>query len=101
MTLERDSEDRFVRYVESLGFKAWKLRIDGQDGFPDRTVVTSWGTVYFEFKRPGQQLRARQWKVIADLRQIGASVFVSHSFQEAKEQLDEWTRVQSLSLIHI
>jgi hypothetical protein len=88
--LERDAEDRFVTWIESLGFEAWKLRIDGRDGFPDRTVVTDRGTIYFEFKRLRGKVRPQQRKVIKRLTEIGAPVFVVHSLKEAKEIFNEW-----------
>lgn len=90
--LERDAEDQFVHWIESLGFAAWKLRIDGQDGFPDRAVVSDRGTVFFEFKRSDGRLRPRQIKVIGQLRKIGAPVFVVTSFGEAKGAFDGWYR---------
>ena len=88
--LERDAEDRFVTWIESLGFEAWKLRIDGRDGFPDRTVVTDQGTAFFEFKRPGGKLRPQQRQLIRRLGELKAPVFVVHTLKEAKEHFHEW-----------
>ena len=88
--LERDAEDRFVTWIESLGFQAWKLRIDGRNGFPDRTVVTDRGTVFFEFKRPGEDLRPQQRNVVKTLQSLGRSVFVVESVREAKELFEGW-----------
>lgn len=88
--LERDAEDLFVDWIAAKGFTAWKLEIIGQEGWPDRTVTTDRGTVFFEFKRKDGKLRKRQEKVIAQLRANGETVFVVFSFQESRENFNEW-----------
>lgn len=90
--LERDAEDRFVLWIAQQGFRCWKLRIDGQNGFPDRTVTTDRGTIFFEFKRPGEHLRPEQVRVIQMLRESGAVVCVVYSLAEAKDCFKDWYR---------
>lgn len=90
MTLEADIENGFVAYAESLGCKALKLRIDGQNGWPDRTVLTPYGVLFFEFKQLKGRTRAMQrvWHKI--LRSFGFKVFLPRRKGEAEEVLREW-----------
>lgn len=67
MTLERDIEDEIVRYVEEeLGGRALKLKIDGDRGFPDRTLLLPDAVVLFiETKKPKTgrlSPNQRRWK---------------------------------------
>lgn len=39
-------EKAFVQFAESVGCQALKLRLDGQNGWPDRTVVTPRGIFF-------------------------------------------------------
>lgn len=91
MSLEANHENRFVIYARGLGLEALKLRIDGQDGFPDRTVVTPDGIFYIEFKRDrSEKLRPQQRRWIKRLSVLGYTVLVAYSFEEAKEFTDSW-----------
>ncbi|MCR9200710.1 MAG: VRR-NUC domain-containing protein [Planctomycetaceae bacterium] len=89
--LEISEERRFVRHCESLGLEALKLRIDGQDGFPDRTVFHDGRTIYFEFKRAKTgKLRPQQRRWKKRLEQLGFEVIVPTSFEQAREELERW-----------
>ena len=87
--LEADTEQAFVWYAEIQGCEARKLRDEGEDGFPDRTVMTPYGTFYIEFKRgPDDELRPSQivWK--NRLEALGYIVLVTWELDEAKQLLD-------------
>lgn len=85
---ERQVENKFVAYVRTLGLEALKLRIDGKNGWPDRSIFLPNGkAIFFEFKTPEGRERAMQtiWK--QHLLQKGFEVHTPRSFLEAKEQL--------------
>ena len=83
---EATIEKAFVAYAESKGCHALKLRIDGKNGFPDRTVLTPRGVFFIEFKAPGGKLRPAQEEWIERLRKLGFYVAVIDSVVIA-----EWT----------
>ena len=56
MILEKEIEDRFVKYAASKGCMAIKFSIPGRRYAPDRIVLCPGGHVFFiEFKRPGKK----------------------------------------------
>lgn len=87
--VEADIENQFVKYAEANQCVALKLRIDGQNGFPDRTVLTPRGVVFMEFKTPVGKLRPMQrfWRNV--LRKTGYEVHTPRSFEDAKKILDK------------
>ena len=87
--LEAIYERQFSRHCESIGVECLKLRIDGRDGFPDRTLLCPDGSVGFvEFKQPGKQLRPQQrlWKRL--LESLGFAYAIAFSFEDAVAFLD-------------
>lgn len=89
-TLEAEIENAFVKYAESRGCYALKLRLDGRNGWPDRTVVGPEGLIMFvEFKRPGGKIRPMQrvWEKV--LKSCGFIVLKPTSIGEAEAKLDE------------
>ena len=89
--LEADTEEAFVKYAEELGCEAKKLREDGVNGFPDRTILTPRGSYFIEFKRTEKEtLRPEQRKQIKRLRELGRVVLVTHCLETAKRSLDKW-----------
>jgi hypothetical protein len=93
--LERDIEQQFVRYAESMGFKAKKLRIDGENGWPDRTIFTPVGVLFIEFKKPGGRLSRKQRKWINALRRLGFVAEVATSFEQARKVLNDFLEDRS------
>jgi hypothetical protein len=89
---ESDIEKAFVAYAESRGCRALKLRIDGENGFPDRSVITPNGILFIEFKRPKGKLRAAQklWQLTLD--SMGFNVLVPTKIGEAEAFLAEYLR---------
>jgi len=91
MSSEASIEDAFVEYAEGRDCEAIKLRIDGQNGFPDRTILTPHGRVFFiEFKKPGGKLSVSQKRWIAKLKKIGFQCEVVDKLNDAKQILDDF-----------
>lgn len=88
---EAELELRFVTYAESVGCLALKLRIDGVNGFPDRTVIAPDGRIMFiEFKRKGGRLRPAQVKLLGDLWNRNCVAVVCDDLGQAENALDEF-----------
>lgn len=94
VALEVRTENAFVRHVKRRGLEALKLRIDGQNGFPDRTVFLGDGRVfYIEFKRTAaDSLRPAQRKWKTRLEGLGFTVLVTHSLATAIEEFEKWLK---------
>lgn len=91
MKLELQIEREFVEEAKRRGCDARKLREDGRDGFPDRTVITPNGVFFIEFKRNKRaKLRPTQRKAVKRLRELGRVVLVTHDLDEALQELDKW-----------
>ena len=88
MSNETDIESAFVEYAASKGCIAVKLRIDGQNGWPDRTVITPNGVLFLEFKLHNGRLRPMQkvWSKL--LASVGHKVHVPRTIDEAKRILE-------------
>lgn len=88
--LEVTIEDAFVAFAESKGCQAKKLRIDGENGFPDRSVLCPNGFVFFiEFKTPKGATRAGQVRWHKKLSDLGFIVLVVRQAGEAERFLEE------------
>jgi hypothetical protein len=84
-------EGHFVDYIEQVfHFEALKLRIDGQDGFPDRTVITPDGCFYIEFKSKHETVRPQQRRWKKRLQELGQVVVVVRSVDAAKDAFEAW-----------
>ena len=90
MTLESDIERKFVKWCLTQGYECLKLRIDGENGFPDRTVITPNGIYFIELKRPGGKLRARQRVWIDKLTKLGCKVDCFDTLEGAVESVEKW-----------
>jgi len=89
--LEKDIENRFVRYARKRGCRAVKFADPASPGGPDRLVLCPKGKSFFvEFKRPGEQPRANQLAYHRMLEKLGHDVFVSDDFEHAKGLLDDF-----------
>lgn len=88
--LESDIEKELVKWCLTQGYECLKLRIDGENGFPDRTVITPKGIYFIELKRPGGKLRARQRVWLARLEKLGHKAGCFDSFEAAKESIITW-----------
>ena len=91
--IEKEIEGQVVRYVESLGGRALKLRVDGENGFPDRTILLpNRSPLFLELKRPGGGLSPKQEKWLDDLLQLGHYVGVCWTFEQAKDRIDHFLK---------
>jgi hypothetical protein len=90
--LEKHIERKFCYWIKLQDHLCLKLRVDGQDGFPDRTVITTNERVFFvEFKRTEKdKLRPQQRKWKQLLESLGFTVLVTHSLEEAKGAFTRW-----------
>lgn len=86
---EAELEKECVKLVEAAGGEALKLRIDGQNGFPDRTVLMPYGRWFMvEFKRPGGVLSAKQRHWCQRLIDLGYDVYVVDNINIFKKILE-------------
>lgn len=86
--LESDLERYARNCIKLHGGKMYKWVSPGCVGAPDRIAVFPAGQVVFlEFKRPGVKdgLSPRQVKEIANLKKLGAEVYVIRSKAEIEE----------------
>lgn len=87
---EHEIEKKVCQYVESYGGAALKLRCEGRNGFPDRTVILPNGKVIFiEFKTQNGRLRSAQQKCIDDLHSLRQEVYVVRSAQDGYDLIDK------------
>ena len=87
---ECDIERKFVKFCLDKGWECLKLRFDGENGFPDRTVLTPNGIYFIELKRPGGKLRARQRVWLDKLNNLGYKADYFDSLETAVEWIEQW-----------
>jgi hypothetical protein len=87
---EARTEEAFCRFAESHGCLPLKLRVDGQKGFPDRTVLTRSGVLFVEFKSPTGRCSEHQNEWLDKLRSLGYVVLVARFKGEAERKLAEF-----------
>lgn len=85
--LEKDTEHEVVSWAYTqLGITGSKLKIVGDDGYPDRIFWIPGGKpLFIEFKRPGEEPRPKQVYVHNMLRKLGYFVEVCDNVEGAKE----------------
>lgn len=86
---ERDVEKRLVREVEKRGGLCLKFTSTSVRGVPDRIVILDGMVCFVELKRPGEEPRPLQKKMIKQLQENGALVFVISNLEEVQEFM-EW-----------
>jgi hypothetical protein len=95
--LEVEEERKFKELAYGLGCLAVKFVDPAKTGAPDRIVFCPNGrTIFFEFKRQGEEPRRDQLDYHKGLRALGFHVLVVYSAKEAatklKVLLDEFQR---------
>lgn len=65
--LERDIENKVVRWSKQNGWLSLKLNVRGQVGWPDRLFIKDGRFLFIEFKAPGGKLRPTQVYCIREL----------------------------------
>lgn len=83
--LERDIEKKLARLVKELGGLCYKFVSPGNDGVPDRIIITPEGEVWFlELKTETGRLSPRQKFQIDRLHRHRCSVLVTHGWEETE-----------------
>lgn len=90
-------EGRLKRYCDAQEWECLKLRIDGENGFPDRTILGPDGNVFFaELKAKNGTLRGRQKWWLRRLQELGYNADVFYSYDDILKALDLWQKSLSL-----
>lgn len=90
--LESELEREVVRWAESEGGRALKLKLDNERGFPDRTIILPGRAIAFpELKRAkGSTKRYEQQKRwVAWLQSMGLPSEFCSTLDEVKELIEE------------
>ena len=69
--------------AQKRGWFQIKIEKASVNGFPDRLFIKDGRTVYVEFKNDNGRLRPEQDRVIAQMREHGAEVYVISTKEEA------------------
>lgn len=86
---EKRIEERGNEYAKKLGFEAYKFRVIGQDGFPDRMYPGHGIIVWWEWKKRGKTPEPQQYRRMDELRAAGQKyVGWSDNFEEFKRFMD-------------
>jgi len=88
MALESELEKAVCKWVESLGGRALKLKLENERGFPDRTIILPHGFIGFvELKRAsGSTKKYEQQKRKVDwLKAMGLPAAFCSTLEEVKE----------------
>jgi len=87
--LEKDLENAVVKYAEEQTGLALKLRIDGKNGWPDRTFIfNGYPAFSIEFKTPKGKPSDAQLKYLELLSARGYKMFIVDNFEDAKTIID-------------
>lgn len=79
-----------VAYAKSLGWLAWKMRIEGRNGCPDMWFFRAGVVVIIEFKAADGHLSAQQHLRIKDLRDHGFEVHVIDDAEKGRALFDSF-----------
>ena len=87
---EKNTEEKLVSTIKSMGGIAPKFVSPGYDGMPDRIVLLPGGHMAFvEVKAPGEKPRALQLARHELLRGLGFKVYVLDDAEQIGGILDE------------
>jgi len=88
--LEKEIERRMCEMIRERGGLTRKFVSPGNDGVPDRIVITPAGIVWFvELKTEKGRLSKIQKYQIAEFEKRGANVWVVYGWDAAKEFVNE------------
>ena len=84
--LEKHFEEDVIDYAEQLGGEAWKLKKDGERGFPDRTLFLPGGVLTLvELKRPKVgKTSPQQKKILRRLQELGFTAKVCDDLDDVR-----------------
>lgn len=84
--LESELEDEVVEWVKTRGGYALKLKIENEQGWPDRTLFLPGATIALpELKRPNGRRRHMQKLWVRRLAALGFQIDFCTSLEEVKE----------------
>lgn len=88
--LERDIEAKVREYAKKRKCLFLKGTFAGQDGFPDRLIITPRAIYgHMELKRPGEEPTVRQYARLAELKARGCFVAWADNVKDANAFIDE------------
>jgi hypothetical protein len=94
---EKAVESSVCSWLMFQGYVPLKV---GLEGWPDRLVLVGRGMhIWFEFKAPGGKLRAQQSNRIFKLREMGESVHVIESLEQAQDLIAKLRLPSQLSTV--
>lgn len=85
--LESDLESKLKKYCDNCGYKLFKIKCEGETGFPDRMLFMPNGIIIiFELKRNKKSIVShKQRKIINTLRDdFGANTYIVYDFYDFK-----------------
>lgn len=84
-TIQRESriERKAKLLAQQLGWFQVKVEKTSVRGFPDRLFIRNGKTIYVEFKNETGRLSEEQVRVITQMREHGAWVYVISTLEEA------------------
>ena len=86
--LERDIEKKLTRLVKGLGGLCYKFISPGNDGVPDRIIITPKGAVWFvELKTETGRLSPRQRLQIDRLSGHNCNVVTVYGWEDAERTI--------------
>jgi hypothetical protein len=90
--LEREIENRVVKYAKDRKFLAYKFTSPSNRSVPDRLLISPTGKIFFiEFKRKGKLPTKLQDFTIQTFKSRGVSVSIIDDCDKGKLLIDEYT----------
>lgn len=86
--LETYAENKTVDWAKRNGILTTKLKIEGQNGWPDRAFWLPGTPAVIEFKRIGERPRKLQFYIMKQLAALGYNVFWTDNYEEAVAYLE-------------
>ncbi len=98
--LEKDIENKFVKYAKKQGCLALKWNSPSTRFVPDRIIFCPSGIVFFiEFKTATGTVSPGQRRMIYRLQEFGFTVEICRSFEQARDLLDSILTPQEKNIL--
>lgn len=88
--MERDLQKYFTKLIYKAGGLAFKVNCDGRRGFPDLVVILDCAIRLVEMKQENGRLSKHQKCLHAELADMGTTVTVISSREEADKFILDW-----------
>jgi Holliday junction resolvase-like predicted endonuclease len=86
--VEADIENEVVAWCKANGGEALKLKLEGQRGWPDRTILMPGGVVVFVELKHKAKPSFQQLRWLARLEELGFTAGICHSLDDVKGLLN-------------